>query len=76
MAIAEVTGVEDDQVQMQDIFEFERTGISNRQKVLGRFKGNGVQPLVLDRLKPYQDTVEVHEKNVEALKRELGNLSR
>ena len=31
---------------------------------------------VLDRLKPYQDTVEVHQKNVEALKRELGNLSR
>jgi hypothetical protein len=31
---------------------------------------------VLDRLKPYQDTVEVHQKNVEALKREIGNLSR
>ena len=31
---------------------------------------------VLERLKPYQETVEVHEKNVEALKRELGNLSR
>jgi len=31
---------------------------------------------VLDRLKPYQDTVEVHQKNVDALKRELGNLSR
>lgn len=31
---------------------------------------------VLERLKPYQDTVEVHEKNVEALKRELGNLGR
>ena len=31
---------------------------------------------VLERLKPFQDTVEVHEKNVEALKRELGNLSR
>lgn len=31
---------------------------------------------VLDRLKPYQDTVEVHKKNVEALKRELSNLSR
>ena len=27
-------------------------------------------------LKPYKDTVEVHEKNVEALKRELVNLSR
>ena len=31
---------------------------------------------VLERLKPYKDTVEVHEKNVEALKRELVNLSR
>ena len=31
---------------------------------------------VLDRLKPFQDTVEVHQKNVEALKRELSNLSR
>lgn len=29
---------------------------------------------VLDRLKPYKDAVEVHEKNVDALKRELGNL--
>jgi hypothetical protein len=31
---------------------------------------------VLDRLKPFQDTVEVHQKNVDALKRELNNLSR
>jgi hypothetical protein len=31
---------------------------------------------VLERLRPYQDAVEVHEKNVDALKRELGNLSR
>jgi septal ring factor EnvC (AmiA/AmiB activator) len=31
---------------------------------------------VLDRLKPFQDTVEVHQKNVEALKRELNNLGR
>ena len=31
---------------------------------------------VIERLRPYKDTVEVHEKNVEALKRELTNLSR
>lgn len=30
----------------------------------------------LERLKPYQDAVEVHHRNVEALKRELANLNR
>ena len=50
MQIGEVTGVEDDQVQMQDIFEFERTGISPRGKVLGKFKGNGVTPVCIERL--------------------------
>jgi hypothetical protein len=31
---------------------------------------------VLERLQPYKDSVETHEKNVEALKRELANLYR
>jgi hypothetical protein len=31
---------------------------------------------VLERLKPFQETVELHEKNIAALKRELGNLYR
>lgn len=31
---------------------------------------------VLARLQPYRDAVEVHEKNIEALKRELNNLAR
>src|SRR5437660_7383624 len=39
--IAEVIGVENDMVEMQDIFEFERTGISQRGKVLGGFRGHG-----------------------------------
>jgi len=53
MGIGEVTGVENDQVQMQDIFEFERTGISPRAKVLGKFRGCGIQPHSLERLKSY-----------------------
>jgi hypothetical protein len=31
---------------------------------------------VLERLQPYKDNVDLHEKNTEALKRELGNLFR
>jgi pilus assembly protein CpaF len=49
--IAEVLGVENDQVEMQDLFEFERTGVSPRGKVLGRFRATGHRPTYLDRLK-------------------------
>lgn len=31
---------------------------------------------VLERLQPYRDNVELHTKNIEALRRELGNLNR
>jgi pilus assembly protein CpaF len=51
--IAEVTGVENDMVEMKDIFEFERTGISARGKVLGCFRASGVKPACLERLKSY-----------------------
>jgi hypothetical protein len=29
---------------------------------------------VLDRLQPFKDKVQLHERNIEALKREIGNL--
>src|SRR5712672_4016122 len=51
--IAEVVGVENDMVEMQDLFEFERTGISPRGKVLGMFRGNGNTPICMERLKSY-----------------------
>jgi len=31
---------------------------------------------VQERLQKYKDAIETHEKNIEALKRELGNLGR
>jgi pilus assembly protein CpaF len=52
-AIGEVVGVENDLVHMQDIYEFERTGISPRGTVLGRFRALGVKPACLDRLKSF-----------------------
>src|SRR5262252_6683098 len=53
MSISEVTGIEHDQVEMHDIFEYSRTGIGARGKVVGRFKGNGIIPVCMDRLKAY-----------------------
>ena len=38
---------------MQDIFEFDRAGISSRGKVVGRFRGFGVLPHCLDKLRGY-----------------------
>lgn len=53
VGISEVMGVEDDQLQMHDIFAFERTGVSPRGHVIGRFAATGTRPLCLDRLKAY-----------------------
>jgi len=35
---------------MQDIFMFERTGVSSNGKVLGRFRATGIRPKCSDRL--------------------------
>jgi pilus assembly protein CpaF len=52
-AIAEVVGVDGDQVEMQDLFAFERSGISERGKVLGSFRACGNIPKVMDRLRGF-----------------------
>jgi pilus assembly protein CpaF len=49
--ISEVLGVRDEQVELQDIFVFDRTGIAPSGKVLGRFQATGTRPLHMDRLK-------------------------
>jgi pilus assembly protein CpaF len=49
-AIAELTGMENDVITMQDIFVFERTGVSSNGKVLGRFRATGIRPKCSDLL--------------------------
>ena len=53
VGVSEVLGVEGDQVSMHDLFEFERTGISERGKVTGFFKATGNKPICLDRMKGF-----------------------
>lgn len=51
LSIAEVIGVAEDRVQLQEIFTFERTGINDSGKVQGRFRATGATPKILDRLR-------------------------
>ena len=53
VGISEVLGVAGDQVEMQDIFEFDRSGISERGKVLGEFHATGNKPVSLERMKGF-----------------------
>jgi pilus assembly protein CpaF len=41
----------EDQVELQEIFTFERTGVTEQGKVQGRFKGTGVRPRIMERLR-------------------------
>ncbi|MDP6605390.1 MAG: CpaF family protein [Dehalococcoidia bacterium] len=50
-SISEITGMEGDVVSMQEVFAFEKVGISEDGKVLGRFRATGVRPKCCDRLR-------------------------
>jgi pilus assembly protein CpaF len=69
ISIAEVVGVEDDSVALQEIFTFDRVGVNDAGKVQGRFKATGVQPRILERFRVmgitlppavFEETVEVN----------------
>ena len=49
-SITEITGMEGEIISMQDIFLFERTGLSQNGKVSGRFRATGIRPKCADRL--------------------------
>jgi pilus assembly protein CpaF len=50
-SISEVVGMEGDVITMQDIFLFEREGISEDGIVVGHFHATGIRPRFTDRLK-------------------------
>ena len=52
-SIAEVGGVEHDEVQMRDVFTFDRLGVGPRGRAIGRFRATGYVPQCMARLKAY-----------------------
>ncbi|HUS07041.1 MAG TPA: CpaF family protein [Bryobacteraceae bacterium] len=55
VGISEVLEVEpdQDQVDIRDIFVFEREGMSQRGRAIGKFRGTGYRPKCIERLKAY-----------------------
>ena len=50
-AITEVTGMEGNQIVMQDIFAFNQTGVDANGKIVGRMKPTGAIPTWIDQVK-------------------------
>jgi pilus assembly protein CpaF len=50
-AVTECVGMEGDLVTMQDIFVFERTGLTEQGRVTGRFRATGIRPKFYERLR-------------------------
>ncbi|MEO3387516.1 CpaF family protein [Mesorhizobium sp. CAU 1741] len=50
-SVAEVTGMEGDVIQMQEIFRFVRTGTENDGRIVGHFEATGIRPRFLEDLK-------------------------
>jgi len=53
VSISEVTGVEDDELKIEDIFRFERQGVSPGGRVLGRFRGCNYRPVCGERIRSF-----------------------
>jgi pilus assembly protein CpaF len=50
-SVSEITGMEGDVITMQEIYLFEKLGVAQDGKVIGRFRATGVRPKVCERLK-------------------------
>ncbi len=51
VSIAEVIKAHDDHVELQEVFTFERKGVTDAGKVQGTFRSTGVRPKIMDRLR-------------------------
>jgi len=71
VAVTECVGMEGDLITMQDIFVFERTGLTEKGKVLGVYRATGIRPKFYDGLRAsglhipastFQTVVEIREE--------------
>jgi pilus assembly protein CpaF len=52
VSVSEITGIEGDVIQMQEIFRFVRQGVGEDGQVIGSLQATGIRPQFLLQLKP------------------------
>src|SRR3954452_10773686 len=50
-SVSEISGMEGEIISMQEVFVFEKAGVTQDGKVIGRFRATGVRPKCCERLK-------------------------
>ena len=53
ISLQEITGMEGEMITMQEIFQFERTGVDAQGNVLGRFRALGIRPRFVQRMRQH-----------------------
>lgn len=51
ISVQEITGMEQNVVNMQEIFHFKRLGVDENGKVQGEFRATGIRPMMMQRIK-------------------------
>lgn len=51
ISISEITGMEKDEIVMQEIYRFNQTGVDENGKITGKFEPTGVRPYCVDKLR-------------------------
>ncbi len=51
ISVQEITGMEQNVVNMQEIFQFKRLGVDENGKVQGEFRATGIRPMMMQRIK-------------------------
>ena len=69
ISLSEVTGTEQGNIVMQDIFVFDQYGVDNRGNILGAFKGTGITPFYLDLIERSGQSID---RRIFSITREVG----
>jgi pilus assembly protein CpaF len=57
ISLSELTGMEGEVVQMQEIFRFRQTGMSPEGQVIGKFEATGIRPRFIDQVLAHGSTL-------------------